>query len=116
LGAGFFLVALEARVQNNSNQEHNASSAESNVGEQKVRISRTAAAELCAVIFNFGKPADQYSIAMDKLAVVMRLRSNKTNAISSSAIERGWVRRHGEVVQLTAAGIYVAKRVLHLSR
>ena len=77
----------------------------------------TVAANVCAAVLSNGRRAGRFSLSIDELRRAMHLSEDQAKVASLLAANRQWVRLiSDEVVELRAAGIYVAKVTLDLPR
>ena len=82
------------------------------------RAARTeaVAAELCAGLYRRGKVGGHYAIEMEDLQEATGLNRARLQRALDFAGERSWLGRSGRQLVLKAAGIHVAKKILHLAR
>jgi hypothetical protein len=74
------------------------------------------AAKLCAAVFLKGKVLGRFAMLLDELPEATGLPRAEVQAVINLAIERDWLRLGHNNIELQAAGIYVAKETLDLSR
>lgn len=76
----------------------------------------TAAAQLCARVLANGKSKGRFSMSMSSLRKASGLSRAELQSVFAFALRNKWLRLRTQGVELTAAGIFVAKDVLHLPR
>jgi hypothetical protein len=74
------------------------------------------AAKLCALVFLNGKTLARFSIPVELAIEQAGLPLRRFQEAFAWAISSGWIRRRPTHIELTAAGIYVAKAYLDLPR
>jgi len=74
------------------------------------------AAELCVLLLLGGKHEGRFAMRVDKLMAASKLPRDLFRATQTWAIQCDWLRMRFQYVELKAAGIHVAKKVLDLPR
>ena len=74
------------------------------------------AAKLCATVFLKGKVLGRFAMLLDELPEATGLPRAEVQAVINLAIDRDWFRLGNNYIELQAAGLYVAKEMLDLSR
>ena len=74
------------------------------------------AADLCVQLLLRGKEAGHFAMAADELMLASRLSQDLFEMVITWAAERDWLRARLPLIELKAAGIYVAKETLDLPR
>lgn len=74
------------------------------------------AAELCATIFGRGSASGRFTIGLTELRRLTALPLDRLEAATAWATQHAWMRSDRDHVELSAAGIYVAKVTLDLPR
>ena len=70
--------------------------------------------ELCALVYQYGRLGGRFEMPVYQMHKKIDLREAEVEGGLDHAESWGWVRRTPSRVALTAAGIFVAKRVLGL--
>ena len=70
--------------------------------------------ELCALVYQYGKVSGHFEMPVYQMHKKLELREAEIEWGLGHAESWGWVRRTPSRVALTAAGIFIAKRVLGL--
>jgi hypothetical protein len=74
------------------------------------------AARLCSLVFLNGKILDQFAMTVKDAINQARLPPVRFGEAIEWALVSGWIRRRATHIELTAAGLYVAKAYLDLPR
>jgi hypothetical protein len=74
------------------------------------------AAKLCALVFLNGRLLDRFAVRSRDAAQQAGMPGLRFEEIVTWAVVSGWMRRRPSHIELTAAGIYVAKSYLDLPR
>jgi len=74
------------------------------------------AADLCVLLLLSGKHEGRFAMRVDELMAASELSRDRFRGTQAWALQCDWLRRRSEYVELKAAGIHVAKKVLDLSR
>jgi transcription initiation factor TFIIIB Brf1 subunit/transcription initiation factor TFIIB len=69
---------------------------------------------ICATAYTDGKTDGVYAAALDVLAQRLQISRQALNKALAAGIGRGWLRLGKDQIELTAAGIYIAKLALKL--
>jgi hypothetical protein len=70
---------------------------------------------ICAVAYRDGKTATGgYAAALGVLSACLKIDQKATEQAVVAGVGLGWFRRRGKQIELTSAGIYMAKLVLKL--
>jgi hypothetical protein len=69
---------------------------------------------ICATTYTDGKTDGVYTAALDVLAQRLEISQKTLNEALVTGIDRGWMRQSTGQIELTAAGIYIAKLALKL--
>jgi hypothetical protein len=69
---------------------------------------------LCATAYTDGKTDGVYAAALDVLAQRLQISQQTLDDALTAGIGRGWLRQGTVQIELTAAGIYIAKLALKL--
>lgn len=72
------------------------------------------AEQICATAYTDGKTGGVYAAALDVLARRLEISQPILNDGLAAGLGAGWLRQRGTQVELTAAGIYIAKLALKL--
>jgi hypothetical protein len=72
------------------------------------------AEQICATAYTDGKTGGVYAAALDVLARRLKISQEILNEALATGIGCGWLRQGSGQVELTAAGIYIAKLSLKL--
>lgn len=80
----------------------------------KVAEPRDVAESICAIAYRDGRTGGVYAAAFDVLPRRLNLPQQKIDAALVAGENCGWLRRRDGQVELTAAGLYMAKLVLKL--
>ena len=78
--------------------------------------SRTDAVNLCAVVFLNGKSESGFAMRELELPKASAMPTYRLDVAVNWAIESAWLRRRFHCIELTAAGVYMAKTRLGLPR
>jgi hypothetical protein len=85
--------------------------------QHKPAVSRGIdAVDLCAIVFLNGRAQGRFAMMAPELRKASAMPRRRLEDAVNWAIETGWLRRRFGSVELTAAGIYVAKAHLDLAR
>jgi hypothetical protein len=74
------------------------------------------AADICVLLLLGGKHEGRFAMRVEKLMVASKLPRDRFRAAQAWAVRCDWLRTRSEYVELKAAGIHVAKKVLDLPR
>ncbi len=74
------------------------------------------AADLCAMVFSSRTAAGGFTMRLSDLSKAAALPPDQLEAATNWAADQAWLRCGPDHVELTAAGIYVAKVTLDLPR
>jgi hypothetical protein len=74
------------------------------------------AAELCVLLLLSGKHEGRFAMRVGELMAASKLPRDLFRATQAWAVQCDWLRKRFEYVELKAAGIHVAKKVLDLPR
>jgi hypothetical protein len=69
---------------------------------------------ICATAYTDGKTDGVYAAALDVLAQRLQISRQALDKALAAGIGRGWLRLGTGQIELTAAGIYIAKLALKL--
>ena len=84
---------------------------------ETVRLAQARAEKVCAMILAAGKTDGRFSMAVTALRRAAAGELGDVSEAVAGAVRNKWMRRAGgNRVELTAAGIYVAKNALDLPR
>ena len=72
------------------------------------------AESICATAYTDGKTGGVYAAALDVLAQRLEISPQTLNEALAAGIACGWLRQGARRIELTAAGIYIAKLTLKL--
>jgi hypothetical protein len=72
------------------------------------------AEQICATAYTDGKTGGVYAVALDVLARRLEISQPILNEGLAAGIGAGWLRQGAGRVELTAAGVYIAKLTLKL--
>lgn len=85
-------------------------------GQAEKRDQGTDAAQLCALVFSNGKVLDRFAMTVEGALKRANWTRRRFEEAVAWAVVSGWVRRRQRHIELTAAGLYVAKSYLDLPR
>ncbi len=74
------------------------------------------AADLCVLLLLSGKHEGRFAMRVDALMAASKIPGDLFRATQAWAVQCDWLRTRSKYVELKAAGIHVAKRVLDLPR
>ena len=74
------------------------------------------AADLCVLLLLSGKHEGRFAMRVDVLMAASKIPRDLFRATHAWAVQCDWLRTRSKYVELKAAGIHVAKKVLDLPR
>jgi hypothetical protein len=74
------------------------------------------AAKLCALVFSNGRVLGRFAMPVANAMTRASLLPSQFDEVIDWAVVSGWIRRRASHIELTAAGIYVAKAQLDVPR